>query len=207
MSQGPVDLRVVLAALGAVAEATSVDELSAAASTAVVAVVGADSAVVTSVSPSGPAVHTWPDDFLSFDQLLTFERVSRDHRGPWPPTPGPVEVRHSDCRTTSVNWTFGGSTSTASSSASWTSTSSWPSRSPPNRLVPCVWPSTAKGGTSPPTNSTGSRRSVDRWPQRPVGSSTTNAVPVGRAPTDPLWYLGSASPPGSVRCSPWWPAD
>ncbi len=73
---------MVLSSLGAVAEATSVEELSDAVLVAAVAVVGADSAVVTAVGPSGPTVRTWPEGFLSAEQLRTFERVNRTH--PWP---------------------------------------------------------------------------------------------------------------------------
>ncbi len=76
------NLREVLHSLGAAAEAGTVDELGRAVMAAAVAVVGADSAVVTHVGSLDSEVDTWPDDFLSIEQQVTFERLNATD--PWP---------------------------------------------------------------------------------------------------------------------------
>ena len=85
------NLREVLQSLGAAAEATTVEELGRAVMASAVALVGADSAVVTRigtlvgpvgmVGPVGPA-GTWPDGFVTVEQQLAFERLNA--ADPWP---------------------------------------------------------------------------------------------------------------------------
>ncbi len=82
MDMGQVDLRGVLSAMGRVAEATTAQELAEATLASAVAVLGADSAVVSQFGFSGPTVRSWPDGFLSVVDQITFERIDRVE--PWP---------------------------------------------------------------------------------------------------------------------------
>jgi DNA-binding CsgD family transcriptional regulator len=72
----------MLCSLGDATEATTWSALRDAVLTAAVAVVGADSALVTGVGPAGPVVSTWPGDFLTADQQIAFEQLHASD--PWP---------------------------------------------------------------------------------------------------------------------------
>jgi DNA-binding CsgD family transcriptional regulator len=79
---GQVDLRRVLSAVGAAAEATTEEEFADAVLASAVAVVGADSAVVTEVGGPVLRVWSWPKEFLPTERQVAFERLNRDE--PWP---------------------------------------------------------------------------------------------------------------------------
>ncbi len=79
---GRTNVSQVLEALGVVAEATTAEELADGVLAAVVAVVGADSALVTDVTPRGLTVRTWPPDFLTVEDQIAFEVLNAAE--PWP---------------------------------------------------------------------------------------------------------------------------
>jgi DNA-binding CsgD family transcriptional regulator len=77
-----IQLRRMLCSLGDATEATTWSALRGAVLEATVAVVGADSAIVTGVGPAGPVVSTWPSDFLTAAQQIAFEQLHASD--PWP---------------------------------------------------------------------------------------------------------------------------
>jgi DNA-binding NarL/FixJ family response regulator len=77
-----IDVPRVLSTLGAVAEAATTDELLDAVLASAVALVTADSAVVTEIGPARPRVRTWPKDFLPFEQQVLFERLNTRNPSP-----------------------------------------------------------------------------------------------------------------------------
>jgi DNA-binding CsgD family transcriptional regulator len=77
-----IQLRRMLTSLGDATEATTWSALREAVIVSAVAVVGADSALVTGVGPDGPVVSTWPNDFLTSDQQSAFEQLHASD--PWP---------------------------------------------------------------------------------------------------------------------------
>jgi DNA-binding CsgD family transcriptional regulator len=79
---GRTNLNEVLEALGVVAEATTTEELADGVLAAVVVAIGADSALVTDVTPTGLTVRTWPPDFLSVEDQIAFELLNAAE--PWP---------------------------------------------------------------------------------------------------------------------------
>ena len=79
---GRTNLNEVLEALGVVAEATTAEELADGVLAAVVAAIGADSALVTDVTPTALTVRTWPPDFLTVEDQIAFELLNAVE--PWP---------------------------------------------------------------------------------------------------------------------------
>jgi DNA-binding CsgD family transcriptional regulator len=77
-----IDVPRVLSTLGVVAEAATTDELFDAVLASALALVTADSAVVTEIGTARPRVRTWPKDFLPFEQQVLFEQLNQ--RNPWP---------------------------------------------------------------------------------------------------------------------------